>query len=126
MSWKRIIKYTLILFIVTFAVSFPFGYIDGFLTSRGRSIPQWFGAVHFISMVLSSIAVFIFLSRSESDDVWKSAFTVATLSWILSFPINVLAIGQPILVWAVSLFYTLWFMAIGVPIGRKLIKKESS
>jgi hypothetical protein len=126
MTWKRNAKYIIIYFVATFLSTFPFGFINGFLSNRGHTPPSWLGIGQFLSVVVASILVFIFFAKSQETQVWQNGIAIVLLSWGISFPLNVLLLGIPFSTWALSLIYIFIFMAIGVAIGRQLYLKKAA
>ena len=125
MNWKRITIFTAILLLATFAASFPFGFIYGFLASIDKPVPTWLSKVQNIVVPMTAVIVFLFLAKKQESKPWLHALVVALFSWLVSFPINVLYFGQPVLSWAVAVVILFITLAIGTPIGNYLRNKST-
>jgi hypothetical protein len=118
MNWRRVLSFTLLLFAATAGASFPFGFISGFLTAQARPVPGWVTIGTQIAVPLAAIAVFYALARRQEDRPWLHAQAVCLLAWAASFPLNVLLLGQPAIVWAVGLLVMSVAQAAGVGLAR--------
>ena len=103
MNWARVLRFSLALFAATAAAAFPFGFAGGFLRARGEPVPDWVALGPMIAVPVAATAIFYALGRRQADRPWLHGFAVCVLSWLASFPLNVLAMGQPPLAWALAL-----------------------
>jgi len=120
MNWKRIIIYVGILFLATAVAAFPFGFIVGFLQAAGKVAPLWITLGQAVAISLTSILVFAHLAKRQREKTFLHAWCVGIGAWLISFPINVLFLRQPILVWIAGIILIAVTLLIGVLIGSKL------
>lgn len=122
MNWKRIMIYIGILFLSTILASLPFGVANGFFQAQGKAIPIWVKIGPAISVPCATLIVFLFLSRSQEENPWGHAVIVAILSWLISFPINVIGLGQPITTWVGTLIVISIALVTGTFLGMYVRK----
>ena len=80
---------------------------------------------HAIAVLVAAIIVFLILAKKQENNTWLHAILVALFTWLVSFPINVLFIGQPILPWAIGVVVLFIALYIGTPIGNYMRNKSS-
>ena len=61
MYWKLIARFTALIFIFTFLVSFSFSIVKGFLLAAGKDVPVWLYLGEFLAELLAIAAVFTLL-----------------------------------------------------------------
>jgi hypothetical protein len=115
MNWKQIAVFVGILFLATVAASLPFGFVQGFLAAQQRPVPRWVPLGQMMAVPAAAAGVFYLLARRQADRPWGHALAVATLAWLLSFPLNVVALGQSPVEWALGIIVGL--VALGVGVG---------
>ena len=120
MNWKRIITFAAILFVATAAAAFPFGFLRGFLNAVGHSPSSWLPFAQGVAVWLAGICVFAAFAKRQTLQVWQHGFVLVAVTWLVSYPINVLLLGTTLIAWAESLVVLLIPLAIGIPIGRRL------
>ena len=125
MNWKRILIFIPILFLATAAAAFPFGRIHSFLSASNKPVPIWLPIGHGSAVLVAAIIVFLILAKKQENNTWLHAILVALFTWLVSFPINVLLIGQPILPWTISVVVLFIALSIGTPIGNYMRNKSS-
>ncbi len=119
MNWKRIALFVLLLFVATAAAAFPFGFIEGFLAAQGKTPPAWVLVGQAIAVPVAAIIVFALLAVRQSTKAFAHASVAGLLSWLLTFPINVLIFGFPAAQWFAGVFVVAIAIVIGVPIGAR-------
>jgi hypothetical protein len=118
MNHRRILAFVALLLVVTAAASFPFGFIRGFLAhSTGSEPPLWLLPAQALAVLIASIAVIAILAKRQREKTWEHAWNVAIVSWLVSFPLNVLLLRQPWLVWARGFVVLTLVVFVGVPLG---------
>ena len=122
MNWKRIFIFVLVLWLATFGASFPFGFVIGYLTVRQTPVPVWLALGQMLAVLVAAAAVFYVLARRQGNRPWLHALIVAVISWLVSFPVNVLALGQPVVTWGYSPFFLLASLSAGVSLASSLRK----
>ncbi len=118
MNWKRIAVFVGMLFLATGAASFPFGFIQGLLAAQHRQVPGWVPVAQMMAVPVAAAGVFYLLARRQADRPWGHALAVATLAWLLSFPLNVVALGRPFIEWALEIIVGLVALGVGVGIAK--------
>ncbi len=118
MNWKRIGLYVVFLFLATALATFPFGFLLAIFQRQGQTVPNWviFGPA--IAVPLAAIIVFIRLSVIQFTRTFSHIVAVTILTWLLSFPINVLALKQPPFQWASSGLFLVLPMLLGWLLGQ--------
>jgi hypothetical protein len=119
MNWKRIVIFFFILWAVSYAVGFTFGFLTGFLGSLKFTSLDWIPYLQSISMIAALSYVFTRLFRLQTERGFQHAYVVAILTWVSSFPINVVYAGQPISQWFLG---GLILFAICIPVGAKIAR----
>ena len=120
MNWRRVGIYTAIMFGATAAASFPFGFIEGFARSTGRTPAAWPPLAEGLAVPVAAIVVIAAFSRRESQRTWAGACLIGIFSWLVSFPLNVILLGEPTVAWAGDLLVVALSVVVGVPLGRFL------
>ena len=124
MNWKKIFIYVGIFFLATMVAAFPFGVIQGlFNITEGQSL-AWLNFGQAIAVLIASICVFAHLSIKLQEKVFLHALCVGIGGWLISFPINVLIFGQPMVNWIAGIIVILFTLSIGVVIGKAIKKKK--
>src|SRR5262245_20834223 len=124
MNWRRIGIFTAIMFAATAAASFPFGLIEGFAVSTGRTPAAWLPLARGLAAPLAAVAVFAAFASRESGETWSGASAIGILSWLVSFPLNVIMLGMPVVAWAGGLVLMGLCVVIGVPLGRLIARSR--
>lgn len=117
MNWKRVLLYVVVMFAATAAAAFPFGLIAGFRGAQGESVPAWLPIGQGVAVSLAMLGVFVSLARRQLEQPWQHALAVGGIAFLLSYPLNVLAMGQAVAVWAQGLVVYGIALAVGVPAG---------
>jgi hypothetical protein len=113
MNWKRIIAFVALQFAATASAGFVIGIINSF------GEPSLVGRLVQALVVLASAAmVFAVLAGRQSTRTWEHAWTVAFVTWCLSYPLNVLTLAQPTKQWAGGGIALCLAVFAGVPCGR--------
>lgn len=120
MNVKRIAVFVGILFLATAAAAFPFGFIRGYVQASGRIPPGWLVLGQALAVPIASILVIALLAKRQQVKTWDHAWTVAIGAWLMSFPINVLLLRQPIQTWFVGVYVMCVAVVLGVPFGTYL------
>ena len=120
MNWKRILIFVLINYLATAGAAFPFGFIEGFLTARQTPVPTWVPLSQELAVLVAAAIVFYLFSRRQRSRLWLHAFMVAVIGWLVSFPVNVLALGQSVATWGYSLLFLLASLIAGVSLASSL------
>jgi hypothetical protein len=112
-NWKRIAAFVAIIWAATASVGFVIGIINGLSApSSAEKLVQWL-------VVLASMAlVFAVLAGRQTTQTWEHAWAVAFISWLSSFPLNVLLIGQSTRDWVAGGIAVYVAAYAGVPCGR--------
>ena len=113
-SWKRILLFVLLTYVATFLAAFPFGFLEGYLTSRGDEVPSWLPAGMAVASLLSMLGVFTTLAFVQRSRTVVHVVAVALLAWLTSYPVNVALIGQPAAEWAASGIIVALLAAVGL------------
>ncbi len=123
MNWKRIVVFVALRLIpitlVTVAVRIYF------LQQTEHSAPLWLLPASIIINVGVSIAVFALLAYLQRERTFAHAAIVAFLSWLLSFPLDVLYIRVVLWVWAIGLLFVMIYAAIGAGLGIVLRRNDA-
>jgi hypothetical protein len=125
MNWKRIILFVFVLWGVSYAVGFIFGFLGGFLKALRFTSLDWIPYLQSIFMIAALSYVFSRLFQLQRERGFQHAFVAALLTWLSSFPINVLYFGQPTSQWFVG---GLFAFGISIPVGSRIARnagKES-
>lgn len=134
LNWSRILKYTLLMIIVTFVVGFFFGVITSFYTRAGGNatefstkifgnLPYWLQVTQSIAAMGGVILVFALLSYKQRERTLIHVLIVGLISWLIGL-VNIL-FGQPLIEWAGGVLFILIAMIISIPIGLGLrVRKE--
>jgi|SRR5262245_2167050 len=69
MYWKLIARFTALIFIVTFLVSFSFSIVKGFLLSAGKDVPFWFYLGELLAELLAVAAIFTLLVNMYGERI---------------------------------------------------------
>ena len=75
------------------------------------------------AVLASASLVFLFLSLMRSKQPWLQALVVGLACWVISFPINVLILGQRPIEWALGGLVLLFSVSIGTRTGIYLRKR---
>jgi hypothetical protein len=119
MNWKRIVIFFFILWAVSYAVGFFFGFLGGFLKALRFTSLDWIPYLQSIFMIAALSYVFTRLFRLQTERGFQHACVAAILTWVSSFPINVLYFGQPISQWFVG---NLFAFGISILVGAKIAR----
>ena len=126
MNWKKIFVYIGVLYLATAAVGFLFGFFRGLLHIIKGNIFILFSLGQTISMLVVSVWVFVHLSIHLKDKVFAHAAAAGIGVWLLSFPINVLLLRQPVAIWAEGIIVILIILSVGVLIGTAIKKNRTA
>ncbi len=124
MNWKIVLKYCIIFFIATATATFPFGFIQGLLAHSEHANPIWLVAMMSLSSLIVSIIVFARLAYIQRVEPLYHALMVGFLSWVISYPINVVFMQQPIRTWILGIVVILVTIGVGVTIGNLVYKRK--
>ena len=69
MYWKLIARFTALIFIVTFLVSFSFSVVKGFLLSAGKDVPIWLYLGELLAQLLAVATVFTLLVNMYGERI---------------------------------------------------------
>jgi type III secretory pathway component EscS len=69
MYWKMIARFTALIFILTFLVSFSFSIVKGFLLSAGKDVPIWLYLGEFLVELSAVAAVFTLLANVYGERI---------------------------------------------------------
>jgi hypothetical protein len=78
------------------------------------AVPLWVILGQAVAVQTAMGIAFYVLARRQRDDPWLHALLVAAFSWLVSLPINVLAMGQPVAQWLAGAFFMLIPLGLGV------------
>lgn len=121
MNLRRILLFTLLLCVATFAAAFPFGFIVGVFRSTGRAVPWWTTFAQGIAVPVAATVVIAALAGRQIERTWEHALAVAALAVSVSLPMDVWLGGQPFAQWVVgALFIFLVTVPVGVLVGQML------
>ncbi len=119
MNWNRIAVFTIGMFLATAAAGFPFGFVQGFVSSRGQEVPSWLGPGSTLTSAVVTSCVFYLLARKEPASPYIHAWALFACCAILGFLANVVALGIPPLQWLMSLFFAVISLLVGVFVARR-------
>ena len=128
MNWNRVFIFSGILILGANFAAFPFGFIQGSYISHGNPAPAWIPFATAMSVQSASIIIFLVLAIKQANNSWIHAITVAVLTWLISFPLNVLVFHVAFLSWIYSGVYILITCYIGTATGvliRNKIQNKS-
>lgn len=125
MNWQRILRYILILWAVSFGVSFVFKAVTVVLQEAGSDIPVWLKLVRLVAMLAAVTAVFARLAYLQSEHPFVHALLVLLISTLIAFLTTPLS-GQTALQWVLS--NIIWFItaAAGVGLGVFLRRRSAA
>jgi len=126
MNWIRVIKYCIILLIVTSVLAFSFSFIYVFLKQQGYPDPFWTSLGTGITVPIASIIIFTRLAYIQRLRPLNHALSVGIICWLISFLMNVLLLHQPVKNWATGLIVILMTAFVGVGIGNLLCNRSES
>ena len=114
MNVRRILVFTLVLWLATALAAFPFGFIEGFLRATGHAKPWWIPFGQGIAVPVAAAAVIAALAKRQSERTWEHAWAVAAFTLLLTLPLNVVVMGQPVTQWVGG---AVVLLVVVVPIG---------
>ncbi len=117
MNWKLIWKYTGLIIAATFLVGFFFGLIGNFYIKTGEQNPIPFVIVTALANLAATAFFFARLSLEQRDRAIVHATAVLILCWLISLPLNVGLLGQPLAQWASTIIVLIPTAAVGVAAG---------
>lgn len=120
MNLRRVLAFVAVLFIATAGAAFPFGFIRGFLAASGHAPPLWLVPAQGLAVVVAAMAVMTSLAKRQLQRTWEHALLVTVLAWLISFPMNVLLLGQPWPVWFRGIIVLAVVLGLSVPLGKYL------
>lgn len=127
MNIKLAVKYSLILFSITFLVGAIFSFVGGVIycgfAPCETPIPIWVNVAQALTVILSIFVCFVIFSKNNKEIAWSLCGQVVIIVWLASYPINVLLMGIPQERWFTSLIGLLVAMTLGVIIGQRLNNK---
>ena len=130
MRIRLAIKYSLIIFAVTFLVAGFITFISGVIycgfSPCETPIPLWVNVVKGFSVLFSTIICFVFLSKNNKAIAWALGSQVVAITWLASYPLNVMLMGIPQQRWLASIIGLVIAMTLGVVIGQRINKNEKS
>lgn len=118
MNWKRVFLFVVYLFIFTALAAFPFGFIDGFSRASGVATPVWVPLGQALSVPIACLLVFARLSYVQPEKDAVNSGMVALVSWLITFPINVILLHQSAGQWAAGFLVILVALVLGLLLGR--------
>ena len=128
MHIKLAIKYSLILFAITALVGFIFAFVGGIIFCGfgpcETPIPLWVNVAQGLSVLLSIIICFVVMSKNNKTIAWALGSQVVAITWLASYPINVILMGIPQQRWLASLIGLVVAMTLGVIIGQRFNNNE--
>ena len=120
MNWKRVVIYSVVLYVVTFVVAFPFGFIGGYLAAAGKAVPSWLGLAGTITNLFAAIVVYARLGMVQRERTYDHAWAVLIGTSFVSLPINMLLVGQTLFQWIIGIVISIPVLLVGVWIGVKI------
>lgn len=125
MNSRRILAFVGILFVATAAAAFPFGFIRGYLGATGRTPPGWLSVAQGLAVPVAAMVVIAILAKRQLVKTWEHACIVVAGAWLLTFPLNVMLLGQPWVAWLRGVIALILVLALGVPLGVYLRRFSS-
>ena len=125
MNWKRVLIFIAVIFAATAAVSFPFGFAMGILTSQGRAVPEWLPIAQGGASILAATSVFTALAMRQLDRTWEHAWAVWAGAQAASLPLNVGFLGMTPTDWAIGAAVFLIPLFFGVSLGQRLQQRRT-
>ncbi len=124
MNWTRIVVFVALRLIPITLVTVAVRIYVKPMMETGQSAPLWLLPASIIVNVGVSIAVFAFLAYLQRERTFAHVAIVAILSWLLSFPLDVLYVRVVAWVWAIGLLFVMIYAAIGAGIGIVLRRND--
>ncbi len=125
LHWKLIIKYFFIIIITSMILSFPFGFLQGFLNSIGRTLPEWSKSIQILFQYLGVITVFAYFTFKYQKDTFLHTITIAIICWFISIPINLYLEEMPLKQAIAGITFWLITCGLGNGIGKLIFKYRS-
>lgn len=130
MHIRLAIKYSLLILAVTFLLAAGITFISGVIycgfAPCETPIPLWVNVAKGFSVLFSVIICFVFLAKNNKAIAWALGSQVVAITWLASYPLNVIIMGIPQQRWLTNVVGLVIAMAIGVVIGRRLNKNEKT
>lgn len=136
MSWGRVVKYAAVVLVAMFMVGFFFGFAMGFIQNvPGLAAEQdiyLLIALLNAAMTLTSwvvvVSVFGVMAYRMRERVIAHVLLVALLAWLVSFPLDVLLVGQPVEVWALSgvVMAVCALVGLGLGVGLRALAAQTA
>ena len=120
MDWKRIGLFVVLLFASTAAASLPFGFVAGFIAAGGGQVPAWLTPAQAAANLAAAGCVFGLLAKRQVQRAHHHAWAVLLLTWLVSYPLNVLMLGVPNVVWFLGVVPLAVSLYVGLAIGSRL------
>jgi hypothetical protein len=124
-DWKRIIKFSIILFLTTAIVGFIFGILIGLMSLKGDSIPKWVSLGQGLAVGLASIIVFARLGYLQRTRSLYHVLMVGLICWLFTSTMNVLFLHTPIATLSSGLAANIINAVVGGTIGTIIYKRHS-
>lgn len=124
MNWKRIVVFVALRLIPITLVTVVVRIYLKPLVDTGQSAPLWLLPASIIVNIGVSIGVFALLAYLQRERTFAHVAIVAFLSWLLSYPLDVLYVRVVLWVWAIGLLFVLIYAAIGAGIGVLLRRSD--
>jgi len=129
MNIKLAVKYSLILFAVTFLIGAGFSFTAGVIycgfAPCETPIPIEVNIAQALTVSLAIIICFVIFSKNNKEIAWSLGGQVVAIIWLASYPINVMLMGIPLERWFYSLIGLVVAMTIGVVIGQRIKINEA-
>jgi len=124
MNIKLAVKYSLILFSVTFLIGAIFSFTSGVIfcgfAPCETPIPIEVNIAKSLTVQLSMLICFIVFSKNNKETAWQICGLVVAIIWLASYPINVILMGVPQERWLYGLIGLVVSMTLGVVVGQRL------
>ncbi len=117
MNWKLIWKYVGLIIAATFLVGFFFGLIGNFYIKTGEQNPIPFVIMTALANLAATAIIFAKLSLEQRERTIVHALAVLLFCWLISLPLNVGLLGQPLAQWASTIIVLIPTTAVGVAAG---------
>jgi len=124
LNWKLIWKYVGLIFAATLLVGFFSGLIGNLFIKTGEQNPIPFVIVTALANLAATAFFFARLSLEQRDRAIVHATAVLLLCWLISLPLNVGLLGQPLAQWASTIIVLIPTTALGVAAGVFLRRQK--
>jgi hypothetical protein len=118
MDLRRVLLFTGLLALVMALVSLSLTGLGTKLAAGPGGLPGWYAGVQAGLSIVVVLLVFFLLGRTQHENLFMHAFTVAVFGWLASYVPNVLLLHQPTAAWLTGVAHLVLVGLVGSLLGR--------